>query len=569
MKVGAERMQTWNRRSFMLGTGLAAAAASVPARAERERSHDDDVKALIDAERKRIVDSMAGADIPGVAVCLIHDGMPIWTEGFGVTDRNAGRSVGSDTIFSIQSTSKNFTATAVMMAVQRGLLDLDKPVTAYLPDFKVNSRFEARPQEKMTLRLLLSNRAGFTHEAPVGNNYDPAFESFEAHVRSISQTWLRFPVGERYRYSNLGFDLAGYILQLRMGMPFAECVRRLIFEPLGMKGSTVATDEYASRSNRAVGHQKDHATVPLKTPLIPSGGVYTSARDIAAYSMLHLNRGRLNGAPLLQEALWDEMHGFPFGGDYSLGVIRKESRYGSTDVRMLSHAGGGFGFGCVFQYCPIAGLAWVAMFNRPVSAAYGFGSKLIDELLTRRFGAATPRLAADDLPVAVLPDAWLQKFAGRYVGRGGPAEIEVKDGSLVLRNGNSALPMRFMSPDEMFVAAPQGDAAMYRYMPATGFAPAHLECWFSEASLDYNDSERDPPGPDKPEWQPYLGNYRLERWGQPADEILIRRRNGYLYLNDTRLTEHEPGLFFTAEGEAVDFRAAVPVYRSVRMTPGS
>jgi CubicO group peptidase (beta-lactamase class C family) len=556
-------MRAFNRRSFILGMGLTAAAMRAPAQMEQGRV---DARALIDAERKRIADAMVRDDIPGVAVCLIHDGQLAWTEGFGVTARRSKRRIAPDTIFSIQSTSKNFTATAIMLAVQRGILDLDAPITAYLPDFTVQSRFEARPQAKMTLRLLLGNRAGFTHEAPVGNNYDPVFESFEAHVRSISQTWLRFPVGERYRYSNLGFDLAGYILQVRMGKPFAECLREMIFEPLGMKDSTVATEVYASRANRALGHEQGHAAVPLKTPLIPSGGVYTSARDIAAYCMFHLNRGRVNGKTLLQEALWNEMHAFPFGGDYSLGAIRKELRYGGTDVRMLSHAGGGFGFGCVFQYCPAAGLGWVALFNRPASAAYRFGEQLVDDALTRRFGADTPRLSVDDFPSIALPPAWLRKYSGRYIGRNATAELEVRDGNLVLRTGNTVSPIRFVSPDQLVVAGAQGGAVFYRYTAASALTPAHLECWIGENSLDYNDGALDAPGPDEPAWTSYLGTYRLERWRKPADEIAIRRRNGFLYLNDIRLiAEHEPGLFFTADGEAVDFRRDVPTWRNLRM----
>jgi CubicO group peptidase (beta-lactamase class C family) len=561
-------MRVWNRRSFMLGPGLAAAAVCASPRTAQGQSRRVrvDVESLIAAERQRIADAMAREVIPGVAVCLIHDGQLAWTEGFGVTDRSSNRRIASDTIFSIQSTSKNFTATAIMLAVQRGILDLDEPITAYLPQFTVHSRFEVRPQEKMTLRLLLSNRAGFTHEAPVGNNFDPAFESFEAHVRSISQTWLRFPVGERYRYSNLGFDLAGFILQARMGMPFADCLRAMIFEPLGMKDSTVSPEVYASRDNRALGHQQGYETVPLKTPLIPSGGVYTSARDIAAYCMFHLNRGRVNGKALLQEALWNEMHAFSFGGDYGLGAMRKELRYGGTDVRLLSHAGGGFGFGCVFQYCPDARLAWVALFNRPATAAYRFGEQLVGDALTRRYGAATPRLAADDLPSIALPTAWLQKYAGRYLGRNAMSEVEVKDGVLALRSGDTVSPIRFVSPDELVVADAQGDAVLYRYIPASAFAPAHLECWIGEKCLDYNDGALDAPGPDEPAWTPYLGTFRIERWSKPADQMVIQRRNGYLYLNDTRLiAEGEPGLFFTSDGEAVDFRHDAPTWRNVRM----
>ncbi|HEY0747298.1 MAG TPA: serine hydrolase domain-containing protein, partial [Steroidobacteraceae bacterium] len=139
-------------------------------------------------ERERIVNAMAGAGIPGAAVCWIDDGQLRWIEGLGVTDKHTNRPIGTDTMFSIQSTSKNLTATAVMLAVQRGIVDLDEPITSYIPDFAVKSRFESNPQNKMTLRILMAHRAGFTHEAPVGNNYDPAFPSFEAHIRSLSQT---------------------------------------------------------------------------------------------------------------------------------------------------------------------------------------------------------------------------------------------------------------------------------------------------------------------------------------------------------------------------------------------
>jgi hypothetical protein len=282
--------------------------------------------------------------------------------------------------------------------------------------------------------------------------------------------------------------------------------------------------------------------------------------------MFHLNRGRVNGTTLLQESLWNEMHAFSFGGDYALGVIRKELRYGDTNVRLLSHAGGGFGFGCVFQYCPAEGLAWVAMFNRQTAGAYRFGAQLVDDALSRRFGAATPRLSVDDLPSIALPTAWLQKYAGRYIGRNATVELEVSDGALALRTGNKVSPIRFVSPDELVVAGAQDEAVLYRYSRASALAPAHLECWIGENSLDYNDSALDAPGTDKPGWMPYLGSYRLERWGKPADEIVVQRKNGYLYLNDTRLiAEHEPGLFFTSDGEAVDFRHDAPTWRNVRM----
>jgi CubicO group peptidase (beta-lactamase class C family) len=84
------------------------------------------------------------------------------------------------------------------MSVQQGLLDLDVPVSQYLPDFSVHSIFESEPAERMTLRHLLSHTAGFTHEAPEGSNYRVGSASFAALCASIGRTWLRCPVGHHF-----------------------------------------------------------------------------------------------------------------------------------------------------------------------------------------------------------------------------------------------------------------------------------------------------------------------------------------------------------------------------------
>jgi CubicO group peptidase (beta-lactamase class C family) len=559
-----------DRRSFLIGAGSTAAASLLRSgAAQSESSHravPPEINRLIEAQRNDIRAAMAGQNLEGAAVCLIYEGAPIWVEGFGVTDRPSGRAVATDTIFSIQSTSKNFTATAIMMAVQRGLLDLDAPITTYLPDFTVHSRFEEKPQDKITLRLLLSHRAGFTHEAPVGNNYDPAFPDFESHVLSISSTWLRFPVGERYRYSNLGYDLAGYILQVRSGVPFAEWVDQTVFKPLGMSDSTIATDVYSHRDNRAIGHDEGHTTVPLRTPLIPSGGVYTSARDMATYAQFHLSRGKSRGQIVLREDLWNEMHGFALGGDYSLGVIRTELRYGDTPLRMLSHKGGGFGFGSVFDYCLEAGLAWAALFNRPIDAAYGFGGRLIDGILRKRYGAKKARLTGEALAPIALTQPQLQRFVGSYVGRNILSEITLEKGTLGLRQGSKFAPLQFNTPTDAFTADGMGEATTYRYFERRGSEPAHFECSVGEISPDQNSTPADPAGPNDPAWRSYVGDYRISQWGVPTETVSIRKANGWLTLNGIRLVvETEPKLFFTADGEAVDFRNDPPTWKNLRL----
>jgi hypothetical protein len=220
----------------------------------------------------------------------------------------------------------------------------------------------------------------------------------------------------------------------------------------------------------------------------------------------------------------------------------------------------------VFKYCPQAGLAWVALFTRPSSAAYRFGEPLIDEAVTRRFGPAKPRLPVDDLAPIALPVAWLQKYAGNYVGRGSMADLKVKDGTLGLQQGATFTPLRFTSPSEMYIADPDGNAVTYRYSAASALASAHFECSVGENSLDRNEGAHDATGPDKPAWMQYVGTYRIYRWGKPTRSVTIQPKNGYLYLNEIRLiTEFEPGLFFTADGEAVDFRRGEPIWKSIRL----
>jgi CubicO group peptidase (beta-lactamase class C family) len=561
-----------NRRFFLQSSATVVAASSFLGPADfalnsrPENSKESPaLHKLVEQERRTIQSVMAENGVEGVSVCLVNEGLPVWVEGFGVTTQEGSR-VDADTMFSIQSTSKNLTAVAVLLAVQQGLLDLDEPISTYLPKWSVQSRFESAPQDKITLRLLLSHRAGFTHEAPVGNNYDSAFPSFDAHVASIADTWLRYPVGERYRYSNLGFDLAGYILQSRTHKSFADCVRDALFQPLGMRDTTFSSDDYESRTNRAVGHMKNHETVPLRTPLIPSGGVYISARDMATYAAFHLGRGTSQGKTLLERRFWDEMHGFALGGDYGLGTIRSELQYGHSPVRLLGHKGGGFGFGSVFDYCPDAQLAWAAFFNRPVGACYGLGDNLLRGILTARYGERMPRLRGEELAPIQLTDRQLRALTGNYIGRNSTVTLTLNGESLSRQEDGAQSKLQFASPTDAFFANDENEIVRYRFFPATNKAPVHVECSETERDLDQNSAHGDPLGPNKPEWRSYLGRYVIYQWGARALEVTIDLHHGYLCLNSTRLVQElSPGLFFTSDGEAVDFRSSQATWKNLRL----
>jgi hypothetical protein len=91
----------------------------------------------------------------------------------------------------------------------------------------------------------------------------------------------------------------------------------------------------------------------------------------------------------------------------------------------------------------------------------------------------------------------------------------------------------------------------------------------SFGDLDYNDGPADAPGPDRKEWQKYVGDYRMMVWGKPAITSKVHIKNGYLYLDERKLiVEHEPGLFFSADGEALDFHSEQPTWFSIPLQRG-
>ena len=530
-----------------------------------------DLRPVIDRATDEVREIMARDGMPGASVALVQGGEAVWVEAFGQTRADGGRPVDPRTSFSLQSTSKTFTATAVMLAVQRGLLDLDQPITRYLPTFTVASRHEDAPQAKMTLRLLLSHRGGFTHEAPVGNNFEAELASYEtadfdAHVESISRTWLRYPVGRRYAYSNLGIDLAGNILARACGASFAESMKALVLEPLGMAETSADPEVYAAEPNRAIGHQPGFAAVPVRVPMQAAGGVYSNAPDMARFAAFQLGRGTLDGAEILRRDLWEEMHALRYAGfPYGLGIYRRALELKSGPLTLFGHNGGGFGFGSCFYYCLDHQLAWIALFNGQTKAGppAPFDNVALRPALEAALGAPRPP-RPPTAPVVAPEPSNLARYVGSYIAGVSQLSIELDELGLGFRgpDDDQFNRLAFTGPDTAYIA--EGPSAPHgvRLHSAAGLEAAHV-AFDSGAEFDFNDRAGGPSGPIGEEYDDRLGDYVVIQWGVPVFPASLSKKNGYLYLGAMRLTEHLPRLFFTADGEAVDLRGPTPTVRNI------
>ena len=514
-------------------------------------------------------------DVPGVAVAVVDDKDILWQGVYGYTSRAKDRPVTPRTLFSIQSMSKSFTALAVLMAVQDGLVDLDRPVTDYLPDFTVHSRFEDRPERKMTLRHLLAHRAGFTHEAPVGGNYDSRPHAFAEHILSISDTWLRYPVGHRYSYSNLGIDLAGWVLEKKSGVPFPKYVREKVLAPLGMADSTLDIEAILKAEDRALGHiapsLKVAGGIPVEVPMVPAGGVYTNILDMARYLMFHINKGRVGPAQVLRRDLVEAMHTvqFPEKGErfgYGLGIA--SSHIGPETY--LSHGGGGYGFITYMVMYPGLKLGVVSLTNMAQNAVDGGRIvTLINGAIETRIGPPGPDAEKPTVPGGqrVPPGAEVERLKGTYAG---DVVIGTKDGVLGITVARQLYPLEFV-PDGGSLVGLFGKYSELRALPRLGDQGSGGIVVLNRLSgtcayYDFHKPEAaaDTPGPDKPEWKPYLGIYKALSWGRTFGfQVTVGVADGYLTVNGGRCREHLPGLFFTFDGEALDLRGTVATFRNI------
>ncbi len=508
---------------------------------------------------ERLPGLLSQASVTGAAVAVVDGRNIVWEQVYGNTGSPDARPVDAATIFSIQSMSKSFTALAVMMAVQERSVDLDSPINRYIPGFTVKSIYDEDPGEIITLRHLLSHHSGLTHEAPFGSNWDDR-NDFGRHIESISETWLRYPVGYRYAYSNLGIDLAGYILQEISGRPFESCAGEMVFDALGMSGSSFDMVSIEQVENRAIGRAGNGGPVPLRVPMIPAGGVYTNIRDMAKFLRFHINGGVEEERRILRESLLEEMHEIQYARPdqrfgYCLGLIREPV----SDSYCVYHAGGGYGFESIMVIYPEKKLGFILLTNTEGADVIWQARDLVRETIVRRYGETPVQEPGIERMTELEPDNQrIRAVMGRY-GDENIYTIGFEEGVMGITTGSGDFYPVTFHDDNGELAGMFGSFSEVRFMPCISDRNGPMMLIDRRLSnpdfntVDFNDSSADPPGPAEPHWAEYTGEYELLKNGDPVASFDVTVRNGYLYADECRCRELDRGIFFTYDGQVIDF----------------
>ncbi|MEU8358980.1 serine hydrolase domain-containing protein [Nonomuraea sp. NPDC048882] len=379
--------------------------------------------------REQIAAACESGEVPGFVAGVHHAGEQIIV-AHGTANLATGAPMLEDTGFLFGSVTKVLTTTLVMQQVERGQIDLDSPVVAYLPEFALAVPGAA---DKILVRHLLSHTNGIDADL-----YFP-----DAKGRDALKTYMNglasgcgtlFEPGERLSYSNGGMIVAGRLLEVVTGLPFADLLARDVYAPVGMKDSSTSAEQAILRST-AVGHFPDPETGLLRPTNMftlpetwgPAGGTpIGTVADLLAFGRTHLAGGiapsgtrvlSAESVALMRQVSYDMDS--PNVPPMGLGWVLYP--FGDTTVLAMSGASpGGVSLLCVV---PEHDLVFTAFGNTP--GALMVQDQFLCRLLTDHLGVPLPTLIT-----GVREDVDLTPYAGTYRSDQLRIDVSIVDGQL-------------------------------------------------------------------------------------------------------------------------------------------
>lgn len=338
---------------------------------------------------------------PGFVYGLLVDGQLIGTGQTGFIQPEKNRKATTNSVFRIASMTKSFTAMAILQLRDAGKLQLDDPVSKYIPQFSKQA-FPATDAPPVTIRHLLTHAAGFPEDNPWG---DRQLAKSDVELLEFINSGIAYSnvPGVAYEYSNLGFTLLGHIIKKVSGLPYQLYINRHILQPLGMNNTyweyTKVPSEGLAHGYRRVNGQWTEQPLQHDGAWGAMGGLLTTIEDFSKYMALHLSawppRSEKESAVLKRSSL-REMHqpwnfntlnasytypsgrACPTAFAYSYGLRWTKDCQSRVAV---GHSGGLPGFGSNWQILPEYGIGVVCFSNVTYAPTTAINIQVLDTLI--------------------------------------------------------------------------------------------------------------------------------------------------------------------------------------------
>jgi CubicO group peptidase (beta-lactamase class C family) len=408
--------------------------------------------------------------LPGVAVGVVSDQQLVWSKGFGYADLKNKIPMTPETKFRMASNSKLFTAVAIMQLREEGKLRLDDPVVKYLPWFKAKPAGD--DDGPITIEQLLSHSSGLQREA--GDHWVTyQFPTTEEIERLYANRQAAFAPSVRWKYSNLGFAIAGMVVEKVSGQKWADYVEKNIFRPLGMNDSSV--DKNVPGLTVPYGRRMPDGTREVLPFIDARGmgaatGLTSDVGDMAKFMSAQFLRGPRGGGQIVSSGSWREM--------LRVRSVEEDWMTGSGlgfDIKRVNgktyegHNGGypGNTTQTLIQLDDKVGV--IVLTNTNDSNVGDLANQLMSTV-----GAAVAKAAkSKDKPTTIEWDPAWERFAGLYRGRWGDSQVVLLNKKLVLIIPNGP------NVDHPVPLEPLG-GGRFRFAAPTGGGPAGEVVYFVE-----------------------------------------------------------------------------------------
>jgi len=355
-------------------------------------------------------------DVPGAVVGVLAEGEVV-DHAAGVLSTSTRVEVTTDSVFQIGSVTKLWTSSLVLQLVDEGKVDLDSPIRAYLPEFRIADEEAAK---RITVRQLLTHTSGF--EGDIFTDTGVGDDCVEKYLGVLHDVPQLFPPGEMWSYNNAGFTVLGRLVEVLRGTTYDAALRRHLIEPLGI--THAATGPYEAILFRAaVGHVQPAQDAPHEPATqwaicrsnIPAGSMFAmSARSLLRFARMQLEDGRAAdgtqvlapGTPARMQAREAVLPALGHYGDsWGLGFERFET----PDGAVVGHDGATIGQYAFLRMVPDAGVA-VALLTNGGSVAELYDD-VVGHVLTELTGV---RLPTPPTPPADPPPVDASAYVGTY-----------------------------------------------------------------------------------------------------------------------------------------------------------
>lgn len=442
---------------------------------------------------------MRRSGIPGMAVAVVEGNRIVYAKGFGVRAAGSPQPVDADTVFQLASMSKPIGATVVAQQVGAEKVKWETPMRKHLPGFALGNAYVS---ENITIGDLYAHRSGLPGHA--GDMLEELGYPQQDILRSFSQLPLT-PFRASYAYTNYGMTGAAMAVAAAAGTDWASLSEQVLYKPLGMASTSSRFADFLARSNRAPGHVKENGVfvigpergyIPGRQNWStgfntdrqqPSGGVSSSARDVARWMSFVLSGGIGPGGQLVpaaalmpaltpknltQEASAPGKRPVFYGYGFAISTTE-------AGRPVLSHNGAfSWGASTNFAVMPSANLGIVVLTNAwPTGVAEGLVAQFYDLVEFRAVKKDWYAIAAAQMAEVFTPQ-------GELAGKPRPAQpappLQANTGTWrndylgplqVVRTAQGALELRIGAAPQLVFPLQHWDGDTYTFVPLNDSAP--------------------------------------------------------------------------------------------------